>query len=127
MRPFRPALLALCVALAACQSVDVQPAKPSLKIPAQWRSTVGPTSQAEAVWWRNFHDSQLNQYVDQALRYNSDILIARERVNEYQARVFAAEGSLVVDEAGTIGIANPAISRRLNAPVDTLQGAHVLD
>lgn len=94
MRPFRPALLALCVALAACQSVDVQPAKPSLKIPAQWRSTVGPTSQAEAVWWRNFHDSQLNQYVDQALRYNSDILIARERVNEYQARVFAAEGSL---------------------------------
>lgn len=94
MRPFRPALLALSVALAACQSVDVQPAKPSLTIPAQWRSNVGPASQAEAVWWRSFHDSQLNQYVDQALRYNSDILIARERVNEYQARVYAAEGSL---------------------------------
>jgi CheY-like chemotaxis protein len=39
----------------------------------------------------------------------------------------AAEGILVVDEAGTIGFANPAISRLLNAPVDTLQGAHVLD
>lgn len=39
----------------------------------------------------------------------------------------AAEGILVVDEAGTIGFANPAISRLLDAPVDKLQGAHVLD
>jgi diguanylate cyclase (GGDEF)-like protein len=39
----------------------------------------------------------------------------------------AAEGILVVDEAGTIGFANPAISRLLETPVDKLQGAHVLD
>jgi diguanylate cyclase (GGDEF)-like protein len=39
----------------------------------------------------------------------------------------AAEGILVLDEAGTIGFANPAISRLLDAPVDKLQGAHVLD
>ncbi|STV26852.1 NodT family RND efflux system outer membrane lipoprotein [Klebsiella pneumoniae subsp. ozaenae] len=30
----------------------------------------------------------------QALRYNSDVLIARERVNEYQARAYAADSSL---------------------------------
>lgn len=48
----------------------------------------------EGVWWRNFHDNTLNQYVDQALRYNSDVLIARERVNEYQARAYAADSSL---------------------------------
>ncbi len=29
-----------------------------------------------------------------ALRYNSDVLIARERVNEYQARAYAADSSL---------------------------------
>ncbi|MDH0647280.1 EAL domain-containing protein [Pseudomonas sp. GD03858] len=39
----------------------------------------------------------------------------------------AAEGILVVDESGTIGFANPAISRLLDAPVDRLRGAHVLD
>lgn len=39
----------------------------------------------------------------------------------------AAEGILVVDEAGTIGFANPAISRLLDAPVEQLQGAHMLD
>lgn len=92
----RRPLVALMVAaaLSGCQSVDVAPAKPTLQIPAQWRALTGPASPAEQMWWRNFHDSQLNHYVDQALRNNSDVLIARERINEYQARVYAADGSL---------------------------------
>ncbi|MCS5873626.1 hypothetical protein LN650_17870 [Klebsiella pneumoniae subsp. pneumoniae] len=52
--------------------------------PARWRAYGGAI----------FSDSTLNQYVDQALRYNSDVLIARERVNEYQARAYAADSSL---------------------------------
>lgn len=91
---FRPALLALCVALGGCQSVDVAPAKNSLQIPAAWRTAIGPQSPVEGVWWRNFHDSQLNQYVDRALAQNSDVLIARERINEYQARVYASDSAL---------------------------------
>ncbi|WJV36730.1 efflux transporter outer membrane subunit [Raoultella terrigena] len=86
--------LALGVALAGCRSADVPPAVPSLQIPAAWRADIGPASPLEGWWWRNFHDSQLNQYVEQALRYNSDVLIARERVNEYQARAYAADSSL---------------------------------
>lgn len=86
--------LALGVALAGCRSADVPPAAPSLQIPAAWRADIGPASPIEGWWWRNFHDSQLNQYVEQALRYNSDVLIARERVNEYQARAYAADSSL---------------------------------
>ncbi len=69
---------------AGCQSVDVEPAKSSLHIPAQWRATSGPASPTEQLWWRNFHDSNLNRYVDQALKNNSDVLIARERINEYR-------------------------------------------
>ncbi|MDY1035629.1 efflux transporter outer membrane subunit [Lelliottia sp. CFBP8978] len=91
-RPVASILLALL--LAGCQSVDVEPAKNSLMIPAQWRNAVGPDSPTEHLWWRNFHDNDLNRYVDQALQNNSDVLIARERVNEYQARVYAADGSL---------------------------------
>lgn len=86
--------LALGVALAGCRSADVPPAAPSLQIPAAWRADIGPASPLEGWWWRNFHDGQLNQYVEQALRYNSDVLIARERVNEYQARAYAADSSL---------------------------------
>ncbi|WP_226620808.1 TolC family protein, partial [Klebsiella quasipneumoniae] len=90
----RPVTLAIVLALVGCQTADVQRAQPTLAIPAAWRADVGPASPVEGVWWRNFHDSALNQYVDRALRYNSDVLIARERVNEYQARAYAADSSL---------------------------------
>ena len=94
MRRHPLALLLASLLLVACQSVDVKPAKPSLHIPPQWRQNIGPTSPVEGVWWRNFHDSALNRYVDQALQYNSDVLIARERINEYQAQVYATQGDL---------------------------------
>ncbi len=71
----RPVALTIVLALVGCQSADVQRAQPTLTIPAAWRPT-WPASPVEGVWWRNFHDSTLNQYVDQALRYNSDVLIA---------------------------------------------------
>ncbi len=79
--------------LAGCHSPQVEQVQSSLKIPQEWRQQIGPASAAEGFWWRNFHDSQLNGYVDEALRYNSDVLTARERVNEYQARVQAATGA----------------------------------
>ncbi len=56
--------------------------------------------------------------MDQALRYNSDILIARERVNEYQARVYAAEGSLFPTlDAGLSGTRARAQSAATGLPV----------
>lgn len=95
--------VAAALLLVGCQSVDVQPAKPSLVIPTAWRATSGPASPAEQVWWRNFHDRYLNQYVDRALENNSDVLIARERINEYQAQVYAAEGSLFPSLDASLG------------------------
>ncbi|WP_286782217.1 efflux transporter outer membrane subunit [Leclercia sp. UBA1284] len=116
LRPM--AALTIAVALVACQSVDVTPAKPSLQIPAQWRATAGPASPAEQLWWRNFHDNHLNQYVDQALRNNSDVLIARERINEYQAQVYASEGSLFPSlDAGVSGTRARSQSAATGQPV----------
>jgi len=93
MNPLKLSCIAVALLLAGCHSAQVQQARPMLEIPAQWRDQVGPASSAEGFWWRNFHDSMLNGYVDEALRYNSDVLSARERVNEYQARVQSAEGA----------------------------------
>lgn len=107
-----------CLLLAGCQSVDVQPAKPSLQIPAAWRTDIGPSAPVEQVWWRNFHDSALNGYVDRALRYNSDVLIARERINEYQARVYGAEGSIFPTlDAGLSGTRARSQSAATGLPV----------
>ncbi|MFW0973781.1 efflux transporter outer membrane subunit [Leclercia pneumoniae] len=116
LRPM--AALTIAAALVACQSVDVTPAKPSLQIPAQWRATTGPASPAEQLWWRNFHDNHLNQYVDQALRNNSDVLIARERINEYLAQVYASEGSLFPSlDAGVSGTRARSQSAATGQPV----------
>lgn len=114
----RPVALALALALVGCQSADVQRAEPTLAIPAAWRADIGPASPVEGVWWRNFHDSALNQSVDQALRYNSDVLIARERVNEYQARAYAADGSLFPTlDAGLTGTRARAQSAATGLPI----------
>lgn len=116
LRPVACALVALW--LAGCQSVDVAPAKNSLQIPAQWRAATGSASPAEQLWWRNFHDNHLNRYVDQALKNNSDVLIARERINEYQARVFAADSSLFPSlDAGVSGTRARAQSAAAGLPV----------
>jgi len=110
--------LVMTLTLAGCQSVDVKPAQPSLTIPTQWRTGVGPASPAEQDWWRNFHDNNLNRYVDQALKNNSDVLIARERINEYQARVYAADGSLFPSlDAGATGARARSQSAATGLPV----------
>lgn len=114
----RLTVVALSLTLAACQSADVQQAQPSLQIPAAWRSETGPVSKTDSVWWRNFHDSQLNRYVDQALRHNSDVLIARERVNEYQARVDAADSALFPElDAGISGTRARSQSAATGLPI----------
>ncbi|HDR2473694.1 TPA: efflux transporter outer membrane subunit [Enterobacter soli] len=116
LRPIAGLLLALL--LAGCQSVDVAPAKSSLHIPSQWRAEAGPASPAEQLWWRNFHDSHLNRYVDEALKNNSDVLIARERINEYQARVYAADGSLFPSlDAGVTGARARSQSAATGLPI----------
>ncbi|MCS5880864.1 hypothetical protein LNP17_14145 [Klebsiella variicola subsp. variicola] len=91
----RPVTLAVILALVGCQSADVQRAQPTLTIPAAWRARRWPGQPGGRRLVAQFScDSTLNQYVDRALRYNSDVLIARERVNEYQARAYAADSSL---------------------------------
>ena len=116
LRPI--AALVVAVMLAGCQSVDVKPAQPTLQIPTQWRTVSGPASPSEQLWWRNFHDNNLNRYVDQALGHNSDALIARERINEYQARVFAADGSLFPSlDAGVTGTRARSQSAATGLPV----------
>lgn len=110
--------VAIALLLTGCHAVDVQKADSQLVIPTQWRQNVGPASPAESDWWRQFHDNSLNRYVDQALRYNSDVLIARERVNEYQARAYATEGSLFPSlDAGVSGTRARAQSAATGLPI----------
>lgn len=90
MKPLLPLSLALLL-LSGC-AIQVEKAPASLPIPEQWRDRTGPQAPPEAAWWRTFGDSDLNRLVSQALKYNSDILLARARVDQYRAQVRAAQG-----------------------------------
>ncbi|HAU5566287.1 TPA: efflux transporter outer membrane subunit [Serratia fonticola] len=82
-------LMALMVSGCA---TEVEKAPASLPIPDSWRQQVGPSAAPEAQWWQRFGDDNLNRLVNQALQHNSDILIARSRVDQYRAQLRAAQG-----------------------------------
>lgn len=85
-------ILPLVLLLAACHTPQEPVAKSRLMIPVQWRNQVGPGAPVESSWWRAFGDPVLNRLVEQALRNNTDILIARARVDEYRSRLRAIAG-----------------------------------
>ncbi len=88
-RLFLASLIALMVSGCA---TEVEKAPTSLPIPDSWRQQVGPAAAPEAQWWQRFGDDNLNRLVNQALQHNSDILIARSRVDQYRAQLRAAQG-----------------------------------
>jgi NodT family efflux transporter outer membrane factor (OMF) lipoprotein len=88
-RLFLASLMALMVSGCA---TEVEKAPTSLPIPDSWRQQVGPSAAPEAQWWQRFGDDNLNQLVNQALQHNSDILIARSRVDQYRAQLRASQG-----------------------------------
>ncbi|MEN4911319.1 efflux transporter outer membrane subunit [Erwinia amylovora] len=109
-------VITLAAALTGC-ATHVERAPSSLPIPTQWRNQVGPGAAVEAGWWHAFHDPVLNQLVEQALRHNPDILIARSRVDQYRAQLRGAEGdNFPTLDAGMAGSRARAISAVTGQP-----------
>lgn len=114
-------LLAMLLAatLAGC-ATQVEQAPSALPIPAQWRNQVGPGSTVEANWWRAFNDPALNQLVEQALRNNPDILIARSRVEQYRAQLRGAQGdNFPTLDAGVAASRARAVSAATGQPAQS--------
>ncbi|NDL64026.1 efflux transporter outer membrane subunit [Acerihabitans arboris] len=104
--------------LSACHSGREPVAQASLRIPAQWREQVGPAAPVEARWWRAFNDPVLSGLVERALRNNTDILTARARVDEYRARLRAAEGDRLPSlDAGVNGARARVLSSATGLPI----------
>ncbi|SPX53138.1 NodT family RND efflux system outer membrane lipoprotein [Klebsiella pneumoniae] len=91
----RPVALAIVLALVGCQSADVQRAQPTLTISCRLAGRRWPGQPR----WRAYGGAIFMTVpsISMSTRrcaINSDVLIARERVNEYQARAYAADSSL---------------------------------
>lgn len=113
--------LLLAPLFAGC-ATHVDKAPPSLLIPDAWRNSVGPASAIEAGWWRAFNDADLNRLVEQGLRNNPDVLIARSRVEQYRAQLRATQG----DNFPTLDVGVNATRARTLSAATGLPGDHTV-
>ena len=80
-------LIAIFIALTGCTTnVDLSS---KVEIPAQFEQTQNAATSKNATeisrWWQNRHDPQLTQLIEQGLKNNLDIEIAKARLLEAQA------------------------------------------
>lgn len=84
---------AAALALAGCAATVAPPPASTLQTPAAWRTPAlaGPNAApVEHAWWTAFGDPALTALVEQALRQNGDLRVARARVAQYRALVDVA-------------------------------------
>lgn len=86
------ALLLISAALSGCAArVTTHPGQSEV-VPAGWRSEYR-RGELEVNWWRAFGDPVLTALVEQALRRNGDLDVAKARVREFTAGVALARSS----------------------------------
>jgi NodT family efflux transporter outer membrane factor (OMF) lipoprotein len=99
-----PFLLA-CLLAGCAVGPDYRP--PKTAAPAQWVSAQagGETNSpnAEAAWWKSFHDTELDSLILRAARSNLNIRVAVARVREARAasRVVSADYWPAIDASGS--------------------------
>ena len=107
--------LSMVLGLSAClPKLPPQPSDAALNPPELWLQAaaakhmgLGVSLAEPQTWWEQLGDAQLNQYIAQALRYNSDVNIAATRVRAAMAQEAVKRSvlfpSLSVGGAGSNG------------------------
>ena len=75
-------LIAMFIALTGCTTnVDLSS---KVEVPVQFEQTQNAATSKNAMeisrWWQNWHDPQLTQLIEQGLKNNLDIEIAKARL-----------------------------------------------
>ncbi|HTB64263.1 MAG TPA: efflux transporter outer membrane subunit [Opitutales bacterium] len=68
---------------------------PAINAAAQWSEPLAggevASPQADAAWWKNFHDSELDSLINRAVAANLDLKIAEARLREARAALGVAD------------------------------------
>lgn len=110
-------LIAIFIALTGCTTnVDLSS---KVEIPAQFEQTQNAATSKNATeisrWWQNWHDPQLTQLIEQGLKNNLDIEIAKARLLEAQAMSQYTQADLgpKVGGQGTAGLMHAHVENPL--------------
>ncbi len=95
--------IAVAAALAGC-AVGPDYRQPSLELPQAWPAAPAGAAAAatgDARWWAIYGDSKLNALVDEALRNNTDLVVAAARLAEAEAQLGSARSEQFPSAYGT--------------------------
>jgi multidrug efflux system outer membrane protein len=109
----RAAITAVAMLLIGC---TLEPAyqRPAVALPLQWDNagTDGVAMPAAEDWWRGFHDPQLLELLQRAVRNNPDLAIAIDRVMQTQDMVTVAHAAKL-PAVGFTGLPTDPVSTQL--------------
>ena len=94
--------LLLPLTLTGCFMIGPDYRQPTASIPDAWRFAPAETLAAsDTRWWEQFGDPLLTKLIEQALRYNKDLLIATATVEEYLGLYSVTRADLFPQISGT--------------------------
>src|SRR5215470_4597938 len=93
----RSSASALWIALLACGCAAERPPQPPPIVPAAFEyGTAAPSASWPAQdWYRGFGSDELDDFVDLAIRDNTDLMVARQRVAQADARATQAGAAIL--------------------------------
>jgi multidrug efflux system outer membrane protein len=87
MHNYSITFIVLALVLSGCM-LGPDYSRPDVDVPQSWRlSLEKATAVANVLWWEQFQDPVLNQYIQTALEENKDLKTAVAIVDEYYARL----------------------------------------
>lgn len=120
-------LAALAAALAGCQALGPDYARPDANLPGAY-TEAADTAQApvQSDWWKLFKDPVLDDLVDRALNRNFDLQAAVARVEEAEAALREAGAALTPAVDLDAGASRIRSSTRTGMPMPTYRSSHSL-
>lgn len=100
-RGFATFALVSMALLTACSYTPHRAESPRLEMPAKFMNETGLTAQQVLVhalpdeWWRAYGDPQIDALVSEALEHNTDLAVARARIDEAVAITRRARASML--------------------------------
>jgi len=97
---------AIMLMLAACAHAPARLGQPALRDDVPLAGLQAPASDGwpDAQWWRQYHDPQLDDLMDRAMRQSPDLALAQSRVSnaEQSAKLAAAQLGLSVNGSAQV-------------------------
>ncbi|MBJ7449464.1 MAG: efflux transporter outer membrane subunit [Parachlamydiales bacterium] len=108
-------LLTLLLSFTACTLHDPY-CRPDISMPNNWRfSTESQVALNTDQWWKEFKDPVLDQFVNQALEKNPDLLAAMSTVDAFAAQLQVVRSQLFPQVNANVGVGREKVSAETTA------------